>query len=135
VPSALVTLRRPTRDAPLVLVPRFFATMSYFVCITYRYFLKGPAVSGKNLFDPHSEDHSDFSKNCMRAFPWPNIWSRIQISSRNRHNPKIGQYRTILRQRSDSANQNYQGDSAVLTYPADAARLFAQIEWRVPRYP
>jgi len=29
----------------------------------------------------------------------PKIWSVFQISSRNRDNPKIGQQRTILRER------------------------------------
>jgi hypothetical protein len=33
------------------------------------------------------------------------MWSRIQISSRNRDNPKIGQQQTILRQWSDSAEE------------------------------
>jgi hypothetical protein len=36
----------------------------------------------------------------------PKIWSRIQMSSRNKDNPRIGQQQTILRQCSVSANQS-----------------------------
>jgi hypothetical protein len=34
----------------------------------------------------------------------PKIWSRIQMSSRNKDNPRIGQQQAILRQCSDSAS-------------------------------
>jgi hypothetical protein len=44
------------------------------------------------------------------------MWSRIQMNSRNKDNPKIGQQRTILRQWSASANQTIKATSAVLTW-------------------
>jgi hypothetical protein len=51
----------------------------------------------------------------MRAFPWPNMCSRIQMNSRNKDNPKIDQQQTILRQMERLGELAYQGDSAVLT--------------------